>query len=60
MANEAGKGDKQRPTDHRSFSYNFDLIFKKKTDDKKTDRVVDPTQESGQEQLPGTSQTTHV
>ena len=25
--NEAGKGDKQRPTDHQKFSSNFDRIF---------------------------------
>ena len=28
---EAGKGDTQRPTDHKSFSENFDAIFGKKT-----------------------------
>jgi uncharacterized protein with von Willebrand factor type A (vWA) domain len=27
---EAGKGDGMRPTDHKSFSENFDLIFGKK------------------------------
>jgi hypothetical protein len=27
---EAGKGDAQRPTNYKSFSENFDLIFGKK------------------------------
>ena len=27
---EAGKGDKQRPTDKEKFDNNYDLIFKKK------------------------------
>ena len=27
MAHEAGKGDKQRPTDHEAFSSNFDQVF---------------------------------
>jgi hypothetical protein len=27
MSNEAGKGDKQRPTDHNKFSENYDQIF---------------------------------
>jgi hypothetical protein len=27
MANEAGKGDKQRPTDYKAFSEAFDRIF---------------------------------
>jgi hypothetical protein len=30
MTHEAGKGDKQRPTNHKSFSENFDRIFGKK------------------------------
>jgi len=30
MAREAGKGDKQRPTDKKKFDENYDLIFKKK------------------------------
>ena len=29
MTHEAGKGDKQRPTNHKSFSENFDRIFGK-------------------------------
>jgi hypothetical protein len=29
MAREAGKGDKQRPTDKDKFDNNYDLIFKK-------------------------------
>ena len=28
--NEAGKGDKQRPTDYSSYSFNYDNIFRKK------------------------------
>lgn len=27
---EAGKGDKQRPTDKQKFDNNYDLIFRKK------------------------------
>ena len=27
MTHEAGKGDKQRPTDHEKFSSNFEKIF---------------------------------
>jgi uncharacterized protein with von Willebrand factor type A (vWA) domain len=27
---EAGKGDAQRPTNHKTFAENFDLIFGKK------------------------------
>jgi len=30
MSNEAGKGSKQRPTDHNAFSEAFDRIFGKK------------------------------
>lgn len=30
MAHEAGKGDKQRPTDQKKYSDNYDLIFRKK------------------------------
>lgn len=59
MANEAGKGDKQRPTNYNSFSSNYDLCFKKKPDEQKTDRTIDTVQEDSQEQLPGTSQRTH-
>ena len=29
MTHEAGKGDTQRPTDHKAFSANYDNIFKK-------------------------------
>ena len=45
MAHEAGKGDDQRPTDHKKFSSGYDLIWGKK-DDKKTDRVVSTVQEN--------------
>ena len=58
-SNEAGKGDKQRPTNHIVFSNNYDLIFKKKPNEQKTDRTIDTVQEARQEQLPGTSQATH-
>ena len=34
---EAGKGDKQRPTDHEAYSNNYDAIFGKKP--KKDDEV---------------------
>ena len=30
MAHEAGKGDKQRPTDKQKYDNNYDLIFRKK------------------------------
>lgn len=30
MAREAGKGDKQRPTDKEKYNNNYDLIFRKK------------------------------
>lgn len=59
MTNKAGKGDKQRPTNYNSFSSNYDLCFKKKPNEQKTDRTIDTVQEDRQEQLPGTSQTTH-
>ena len=59
MSNEAGKGDKQRPTNYNVFSNNYDLIFKKKLNGQKTDRTIDTVQENRQEQLPGTSQATH-
>jgi hypothetical protein len=59
MASEAGKGDKQRPTNYNVFSNNYDLIFKKKQDDKKTDMAVNSVQKERQQELPRTSQTTH-
>ena len=59
MANEAGKGDKQRPTNYNSFSSNYDLCFKKKPNEQKTDRTIDTVQENNQEQLPRTSEGTH-
>jgi hypothetical protein len=58
-SNEAGKGDKRRPTNYNVFSNNYDLIFKKKPNEQKTDRTIDTIQEDRQEQLPGTSQTAH-
>lgn len=44
MAHEAGKGDAQRPTDHKAYSDNYDLIWGKKND-KTTDRPVSTVQE---------------
>ena len=58
-SNEAGKGDKQRPTNYNSFSSNYDLCFKKKTNEQKTNRAVSPTQEDNPEQLFGTGKTAH-
>lgn len=34
---EAGKGDKQRPTDHEAYANNYDAIFSRK---KRSDHVV--------------------
>jgi len=45
MAHEAGKGDDMRPTDHKKYGSNYDLIWGKK-DAKKTDRAVSTVQES--------------
>ena len=59
MSREAGKGDKQRPTNYNSFSSNYDLCFKKKPDEQKTNRTIDTVQKDSQEQLPRTSQRTH-
>ncbi len=42
---EAGKGDTQRPTNHKSFSANYDTIWGKKNDEK-TNRAVSTVQES--------------
>ena len=56
---EAGKGDTMRPTNYNVFSNNYDLIFKKKTNEQNTDRTFSTPQESGQEQLPTTRQRTH-
>lgn len=41
---EAGKGDTQRPTNHKAYSDNYDLIWGKK-DDKTTNRPVGTVQE---------------
>lgn len=38
MTAEAGKGSKQRPTDHKRFTDNYDLIFGKKS--KMTEKKV--------------------
>lgn len=35
MSNEAGKGDKQRPTDHEAYAKNWDAIFGKKAPEPK-------------------------
>ena len=49
MAREAGKGDGRRPTNHSSFSSNYDLIWGKKAqhEQQKTNRVVSPVPQSG-------------
>jgi hypothetical protein len=39
--NEAGKGDKQRPTDHQSFSKNFEAIFGKKPTEEQESNATD-------------------
>jgi hypothetical protein len=36
MTHEAGKGDTQRPTNHKSFSEGFDRIFGKRSEPYKT------------------------
>jgi len=36
MTHEAGKGDTQRPTNHKSFAENFDRIFGNKNIEKVT------------------------
>jgi hypothetical protein len=37
VANEAGKGDKQRPTNYKSFAENFDAIFRQTKEDAKAE-----------------------
>lgn len=44
--NEAGKGDKRRPTDEQKFRENFDLIFGKK-DEKPTEKPSDDKNTTG-------------
>jgi hypothetical protein len=39
----AGKGDAPRPTDWDKFSNNFDVIFKKKQDDKPKEQETEPS-----------------
>jgi hypothetical protein len=39
MANEAGKGDKQRPTDHEKFAFNYENIFKKNSSKEKNEEL---------------------
>ena len=55
MTHEAGKGDKQRPTDHDSFSKHFDNIFRKKDDAKAEDDEFERIQRE-QEQRVGSHQ----
>jgi len=38
MSREAGKGSKQRPTNHEQYSSNWDRIFKNKGEEQKDDR----------------------
>ena len=37
MTREAGKGDDMRPTDHKKYGSNYDLIWGKKKDDAKAE-----------------------
>ena len=39
MTHEAGKGDKQRPTNHEKFAENFEKIFKRKPPAEVSDAV---------------------
>jgi hypothetical protein len=39
MTHEAGKGDKQRPTDHEAFAKNFENIFGRKPPEHVSDAV---------------------
>ena len=49
----SGKGDTQRPTDHKKFSNNYDLIFKKNVQNNpSTQRPV--AQTSGEKSVPKT------
>lgn len=43
---EAGKGDKQRPTDHEAYASNYDAIFSKKP-------IEQPKEEEDVLQRPG-------
>jgi hypothetical protein len=52
MTNEAGKGDKQRPTNYNSYSNNYDLIWgKKDAQPKTTDRSDSSVQEETREDI---------
>ncbi len=55
MANEAGKGDKQRPTNYKAFSEHFDNIFRKQDDAKAEDDEFERIQRE-QEQRVGNHQ----
>lgn len=55
----SGKGDTQRPTDHKKFSDNYDLIFGKKKnepvqDSSSTERTVAEVGNNREETLPPT------
>jgi len=41
MTQEAGKGDKQRPTDHKKWSSGYDNIQWTKEEDEEFDRIQD-------------------
>jgi len=43
MAREAGKGDKQRPTDKAKFDNNYDLIFKKPKTPAEQEAIIELT-----------------
>ena len=44
---EAGKGDKQRPTDTEKYTQNYDLIFRKDKEFKAIDELVRLSEELG-------------
>ena len=45
---DGGKGDKQRPTNHRSFAENFDRIFGKKNTEQERSGTMEGQQTSGE------------
>ena len=52
MTHEAGKGDKQRPTDYDKFSENFDRIFGKKGNEVVSqEEYDDATEEDDEEEI---------
>ena len=51
MTHEAGKGDKQRPTDYDKFSENFDRIFGKKGNEVVSQEEYDDATEDDEEEI---------